>query len=117
MRNIIVVCLLFLGFSLSAQTTSAGSAKRILILLDGSGSMLDPWKGTNKWEVAKKLVVKTIDSIQKEDPEVEIGIRVFGHQSPRAAAELDLCFRDNVGEWVSGKINVPKLELGNEVKQ
>ena len=115
MRNIIVVCLLFLGFSLSAQTTSAGSAKRILILLDGSGSMLDPWKGTNKWEVAKKLVVKTIDSIQKEDPEVEIGIRVFGHQSPRAAhdckdSKLEVSISKNSGYNVKNALNniVPK---------
>lgn len=67
-----------------AQAAPAVTATRILIVLDGSGSMVDPWQGTNKWEVAKKLVVKTIDSIQKVDPSVEIGLRVFGHQQPRA---------------------------------
>ena len=81
------VCILILSlFSLNAfgQTSKSTSTKRILILLDGSGSMVDPWNETNKWEVAKKLVAKTIDSIQKNDPSVEIGLRVFGHQTPRA---------------------------------
>lgn len=66
------------------QTPPSKATKRILILLDGSGSMVDPWQNTNKWEVAKKLVVKTIDSIQRTEPDVEIGLRVFGFQSPRA---------------------------------
>ncbi len=85
MRRLILlvsICITITGFS---QTKSTGSTKRILILLDGSGSMIDPWNGTNKWEVAQKLVLKTIDSIQKTDPDVQIGLRVFGHQSPRAA--------------------------------
>jgi Ca-activated chloride channel family protein len=66
------------------QSSPPASTKRILILLDGSGSMVDTWQGTNKWEVAKKLVIKTIDSIQKAEPGVEIGLRVFGFQQPRA---------------------------------
>lgn len=61
-----------------------GDTRRILILLDGSGSMVDPWNGTTKWAIAQKLVAQTIDSIQRSDPSVEIGLRVFGHQSPKA---------------------------------
>lgn len=34
--------------------------------------------------LAKDLVSQTIDSIQRNDSSVEIGLRVFGHQSPRA---------------------------------
>lgn len=79
-----IFLLSLIAFQAMGQTSKSSSTKRILILLDGSGSMVDPWKETNKWEVAKKLVVKTIDSIQKSDPSVEIGLRVFGHQTPRA---------------------------------
>jgi len=81
-----LLCILFSILSITGygQAKTTGSTKRILILLDGSGSMVDPWQNTNKWEVAKKLVAKTIDSIQKSDPGVEIGLRVFGHQYPRA---------------------------------
>lgn len=85
MRNFLLLLLFLSATAAWAQPKPAGSAKRILILLDGSGSMIDPWNGTNKWEVAKKLVVQTIDSIQKAEPDVEIGLRVFGHQQPRSA--------------------------------
>ena len=83
--RIFLLLILVGGWSLTfGQTPPSKATKRILILLDGSGSMVDPWQNTNKWEVAKKLVVKTIDSIQRTEPDVEIGLRVFGFQSPRA---------------------------------
>lgn len=56
---------------------------RILILLDASGSMKDVWQEKNKWETAKELLYKTIDSVQRVNKNVEFGIRLFGHQSPR----------------------------------
>lgn len=110
MRNYLLLLLLFTFFTASAQTKPTGEAKRILILLDGSGSMVDPWKGTTKWEVAKKLVVKTIDSIQKADPTVEIGLRVFGHQSPRVAhdckdSKLEVSISKNSGYNVKNALN------------
>ncbi|HNA58729.1 MAG TPA: VWA domain-containing protein [Chitinophagales bacterium] len=84
----LLVCIpLLIGMTAAvgrAQTSPPAATKRILILLDGSGSMVDPWNGTNKWEVAKKLVTKTIDSIQRSEPGVEVGLRVFGFQQPRA---------------------------------
>ena len=56
---------------------------RILILLDASGSMKEVWQEKNKWETAKELLYKTIDSVQRANKNVEFGIRLFGHQSPR----------------------------------
>ena len=85
MRKILFIVLITAWYCGAAQSAPATGTKRILILLDGSGSMVDPWQGTNKWEMAKKLVVKTIDSIQRTDPNVEIGLRVFGHQQPATA--------------------------------
>ncbi len=84
MRKLLLLALIASAGMAYAQSAPATATKRILILLDGSGSMIDPWQGTNKWEVAKKLVVKTIDSIQRTDPNVEIGLRVFGHQQPKS---------------------------------
>lgn len=46
--------------------------------------MLEEWKGTTKWETAKKIISQTLDSIQRTDASIEVGLRVFGHQSPRA---------------------------------
>jgi len=110
MRNLIILLLVFSCFTALTQTKPIGEAKRILILLDGSGSMADPWNGTNKWEVAKKMVVKTIDSIQKADPEVQIGLRVFGHQQPRAAydckdSKLEVAITKNAGLLVKNALN------------
>lgn len=51
--------------------------------------MLEKWKGTTKWELAKKLLSQTLDSIQQADPAVEIGLRVFGHQSPDAVKDCE----------------------------
>ncbi|MEZ5014443.1 MAG: VWA domain-containing protein [Chitinophagales bacterium] len=107
------LCILLLAVSVAAfgQTKPAGNTKRILILLDGSGSMVDPWQGTNKWEVAKKLVTRTIDSIQQADPTVEVGLRVFGHQSPRAMkdckdSKLEVPIGKNTGPAIKKALSV-----------
>ena len=54
---------------------------KILIVLDGSGSMKDKWGENNRWEAAKEILYKTIDSVQRTNKNVEFGIRIFGHQS------------------------------------
>ncbi len=110
MKTILCLLLILFGINSFGQTSKPGSAKRILILLDGSGSMVDPWRETNKWEVAKKLVIKTIDSIQKSDPTVEIGLRVFGHQSPRAVkdckdSKLEVAIAKNSAPLIKAALN------------
>ncbi len=59
------------------------SKTRILLLLDASGSMNESWNGQQKYEVAKEVIYETIDSLQKAQPEVELALRVFGHQSAK----------------------------------
>ncbi len=75
---------LFSGLSVFAQFNESykPQAVRVLILLDGSGSMKEAWAGSTRWEVAKDLLFKTVDSVQRQNPNVEFGIRIFGHQSP-----------------------------------
>ncbi|MDX2003226.1 MAG: VWA domain-containing protein [Chitinophagales bacterium] len=77
--------LLLVPMLLLGQNTPAYKPKftRILFVLDGSGSMKDKWGEQTKFEIAKKLLARTVDSIQKADPTVEIGIRIFGHQNTR----------------------------------
>ena len=110
MRKLLLLLSIFVTVSGFSQTKPIGSTKRILILLDGSGSMVDPWNNTNKWEVAKKLVVKTIDSIQKAEPDVQIGLRIFGHQSPRVAhncedSKLEVPISKNSAATIKAKLN------------
>ena len=82
---IITSSFLLLAAPNQAQTTSFYSARgyRILIVLDGSGSMADAWNGTTKWKIATDLLQQVIDSVELKNPKVQFALRVFGHQSPR----------------------------------
>lgn len=69
----------------SISTASFGQQKpvKILFLLDGSSSMLDDWqKGTQRFSAATQIVNAIMDSIYRVNPNVEFGVRVFGHQYP-----------------------------------
>jgi Ca-activated chloride channel family protein len=83
-------CLLagtLLVFSLAGRAQNAPPEKpkvtRILFLLDASGSMMAPWEGQPRWDVAKRLLAKMADSLYAY-PNLELGLRVYGHQSPNA---------------------------------
>ncbi|MBC8047597.1 MAG: VWA domain-containing protein [Fimbriimonadaceae bacterium] len=106
MKKLLITILITSALNTVAQTSANNGTKRILILLDGSGSMLEEWKGTTKWEVAKKLIAQTLDSIQKTDPTIEIGLRVFGHQSPRAMKDC----KDSKLEVAIGKKTALAIE-------
>lgn len=59
-----------------AQTTTTKT--RILFLVDASLSMKNQWQGGNKWNTAVNTISQIADSLNKM-PDVEIGMRVFGH--------------------------------------
>lgn len=79
--------ILTIGVLLSACFTALAQQDeertRILFLLDASGSMSNPW-GTHttesKWNSAKKILTELMDSLET-NPNVEIGLRVYGHLS------------------------------------
>ena len=52
----------------------------MLFLLDASMSMRNEWKGGTKWAVATAGLAAIADSIATL-PNVEMGLRVFGHLS------------------------------------
>ncbi|MFO7863984.1 MAG: VWA domain-containing protein [Salinivirgaceae bacterium] len=54
---------------------------RILFVLDASQSMLGKWESGSKIDVARKLLVRMVDSLAQES-KVEMALRVYGHQSP-----------------------------------
>jgi len=70
--------LLFISYTLLAQTHT--HTTRILFQLDGSGSMKELWDGQSKFNRARDLVSHLVDSIEKKNPNIEFGLRVFGHQ-------------------------------------
>ncbi|XOV69382.1 MAG: VWA domain-containing protein [Fluviicola sp.] len=53
---------------------------RILFILDASNSMNAKWDGETRIHTAKKLLSKTVDELDGI-PNLEVGLRVYGHQS------------------------------------
>lgn len=86
---ILFILVLSHAFSVFAQRNNQQqyqpSVKRILFLFDASGSMRDGWEGSDRFEIAKKLLFKLIDSMERANPtEMEFALRVYGHQYPKS---------------------------------
>jgi Ca-activated chloride channel family protein len=77
---------------------------RILFLLDGSGSMLTEWGPTLKINVAKRFLAQFVDSL-RTDPDLELALRVYGHQYHRKYQRCD----DSKLEVPFGKDNHTQL--------
>lgn len=84
---------------------------RILLLVDGSSSMLSPWQqgiaGPDRFHTAARVIAAIVDSIYAINPEVEFGLRVYGHQYP---AQEQNC-RDSRREVSFSKDNRTQLAL------
>ncbi len=106
-RLLLVVC--FTGFVLnSSAQVDEEKQQRILLLLDGSSSMLQPWeKNEIRFRTAAKVITSLIDSIYKVNNQVEFGLRVYGHQHP---AQDNNCF-DTKREVMYSKDNLTQMEL------
>jgi len=61
---------------------------RILFILDASNSMNAKWGDQSRIEAAKELLAKAVDSL-KGSSNLEIALRVYGHQSPITASYQD----------------------------
>ena len=61
---------------------------RILFILDASNSMNARWGAQTRIDAAKDLLAKTVDDL-RDVPNLEIGLRVYGHQSPITATYQD----------------------------
>lgn len=79
-RRVLYIVILALAF-MQATPLHAQDKTRILFVLDASLSMQTQWKGGSKWGIATNALVQIADSISKL-PNVEMGLRVFGHMYP-----------------------------------
>lgn len=77
MKKILAISFVLVAIFCSGQERMT----RILFILDASNSMNAPWGGKSRIESAKELLGKTVDDLQGV-PNLEIGLRVYGHQSP-----------------------------------
>jgi hypothetical protein len=80
--HIIFLCTFLATWSCYAQGSGRYVQSRILILLDKSSSMINPWDvGRQKSKVADEIVLRLMDSVYAVNKDVEFSLRVFGHQS------------------------------------
>jgi Ca-activated chloride channel homolog len=79
---------------------------RILFVLDGSGSMDALWGTESRMDIAKRILVKLVDSL-RANKNLELALRVYGHRYTRQAnncqdSNLEVPFaRGNHGSIVS----------------
>jgi len=73
----------FSACGLQAQHISAGyqPKSRLLFILDASNSMAGPWEGDRKFDIARRILMDMVDSLEG-NPNVEMALRMYGHQSP-----------------------------------
>lgn len=83
MKNITFIFILLLSSSAFSQELT-----RILFILDASNSMNGKWGTQTRIEAAKELLAKTIDELAGT-PNLEVALRVYGHQSPITATFQD----------------------------
>ena len=86
-----------------------GPTARILFVLDASGSMKGEWNGTSKFDLAKKILGNTIDSVERTNQHLEFALRVFGHQSPRESnnctdTKLEVGFSKGNAAAITGRL-------------
>jgi Ca-activated chloride channel family protein len=80
---IILIFLISLQVVVNAQNTETGYVphSRILFIFDASYSMSGTWEGDVKINVARRILIDMVDSLEQID-NVEMALRVYGHQSP-----------------------------------
>lgn len=96
--------------SIQAQNEDI-SKSRILFIFDASQSMLGRWQSGRKIDIAKKMLNSMLDSL-KHIENLEIGLRVYGHQSgypPQNCDDTKLEVNFFPAELVADKI---KAKLG-----
>lgn len=61
---------------------------RMLFVFDASNSMNAFWGNKTRIEVAKELMLRSLDELQNV-PDLELGLRVYGNRSPISAGKQD----------------------------
>ncbi|MBT3208997.1 MAG: VWA domain-containing protein [Bacteroidetes bacterium] len=83
MKRHLFIILLLLAFGLKTKaqdTKTEPPLSRILFVFDGSQSMLGRWESDKKINIARKLLMKMVDSLAYIE-NLELALRVYGHQS------------------------------------
>ena len=84
---LIVILLITANLNVIAQNEKE-PVNRILFIFDASQSMLGRWQSGRKIDIAKNLLSNMVDSL-KDIANLEIGLRVYGHQKGYPPQECD----------------------------
>lgn len=103
----IVTILIFTLFSSFSNGQDEAALTRILFILDASNSMNSRWGRQTRIDAAKELLVKSINELDGV-PNLEIGLRVYGHQSPITATYQDC--NDTKLEVPFGPENIARIK-------
>ncbi|WP_107037883.1 vWA domain-containing protein [Brumimicrobium mesophilum] len=106
MKKLIIALFVSLaGFSYSQEELT-----RILFILDASNSMNKKWGNESRFITAKRIISNSVDSL-RGIPNLEIALRVYGHQSPITAnyqdcadTKLEVAFAKNNHDAVLGRL-------------
>ncbi len=79
-KSLFFLILLLVSNQLISQTDNRPI--RLLFVVDASRSMLATWDRSTRMYTAKKIVDKITDSLDQV-PNLQMGLRVYGHQSPQ----------------------------------
>src|SRR5690554_3654804 len=80
--------MLALFIVLAGYSYSQEELTRILFILDASNSMNKKWGNESRFVTAKRIMTNAVDSL-RGIPNLEIALRVYGHQSPVTANYQD----------------------------
>ena len=80
--------LLFMGSFTAIAQKKKEPVNRILFIFDASQSMLGRWQSGRKIDIAKSLLSNMVDSL-KDIKNLEIGLRVYGHQKGYPPQDCD----------------------------
>lgn len=112
MKKLVLILFFFLSFTSKTQE----SLTRILFILDASNSMNANWGEQTRIEAAKELLSQTVDSLIGIE-NLEIALRVYGHQSPITATfqdcndtKLEVPFGTNNFQRIKGVIKTIKAK-------
>ena len=87
-KILLIISLLFIGDYLAVAQKKQDPVNRILFIFDASQSMLGRWQSGRKIDIAKKLLSNMVDSL-KYIENLEIGLRVYGHQKGYPPQDCD----------------------------
>lgn len=111
-----LISLIFFAIFFSFFNTSQAQVKRspmktrILFIFDESYSMTGNWKTGRKIDIAKKLLIKMVDSLKKID-NLEMALRMYGNRSKMPPQDcndthLEVPFSKSNAEQIKQKLEI-----------